>query len=102
MTDVDYQSIPPQDLLAEANRALTDTGNAVAHGANITGDYTMRLLIAARGILDRHAPMDYAGLGQYPVCVKCGDQWPCVDVRAVFKVLAVGREDDLDGKTGER
>jgi hypothetical protein len=98
VADVDYRSIPPSDLLAEANQALDDTGNAVAHGANITGDYTMRLVIAAREILGRHAPR---ACGHCPdnrshwLCSHCGmaHNWPCPDVEAVFKVLAVGEED---------
>jgi hypothetical protein len=99
MADVDYRSIPPDDLLTEAHQALDATGNAVAQGVCIAPGYVMRLLITAREILGRHTPRLCGhcpdNRGHY-LCAHCGAarDWPCQDVEAVFRVLAVGEEGD--------
>lgn len=99
MAAPDYHSIDPAKLVTEANKALDLTGNAVAQGATIAPDYVMRLVIAAREILNRHAPelcRHCPESRQHHECAHCGvgGSWPCPDAEALFKVLAVGEEDE--------
>jgi len=79
------------DPMTEAHNNLDLTGNILANGANISGDFAMRFVMSARERLDRHAEPK-AGTS----CDHCGHTWPCPDALTEFKTLGVDPYGDDD------
>lgn len=77
--------------LTQAHAELDLWGSVVANGADITGDLSMRTIMAFRSILNRHQPVD---LGHATRCIPCDVTWPCPDASDVLKVLAVDPNGD--------
>lgn len=82
----------PLDTFQTANTGLDQMGNALLEGARMAPRLTMDSIIALRGVLTRHRPVE---LDRFKtLCPQCEVDWPCPDATDVLRVLALPEDDD--------
>lgn len=82
----------PLETVATANSTLDRWGNAVVEGANTAPRLTSDSIMALRGVLNRHAPVEVDRFRT--VCAQCGTDWSqCSNAQDVLKLLGLPDDD---------